>query len=219
MTGYTTTTLDVDSWEGFSELVVRNDGVYGGCWCIGYHPECGQRIDHRRAKHERVLRDAAHASLVVDDDGLVQGWCQYGDPDELAAIKHRRAYEQAPPPRPDWRITCIFVDKKHRGQGVARLALEAALGQVAARGGGLVEAISETTTGRTAVSRFLFSGTVELFEDLGFTRQRQVGKHAWIVTRRLDAESAQQDASPGGGPPATVRATTPLGPPEPLDQP
>lgn len=25
-------------------------------------------------------------------------------------------------------------------------------------------------------------GTVELFEDLGFTRVRQVGKHAWVVS-------------------------------------
>jgi hypothetical protein len=39
------------------------------------------------------------------------------------------------------------------------------------------------TEGRAAPGRFLFSGTVELFEDNGFTRVRQVGKHAWIVGR------------------------------------
>jgi len=52
------------------------------------------------------------------------------------------------PPRADWRITCIFVDKRHRGQGVARAALETALAEIAAAGGGLVEAISEVTIGR-----------------------------------------------------------------------
>lgn len=49
---------------------------------------------------------------------------------------------------------------------------------MSAAGGGLVEAISETTSGREAQGRFLFSATVELFEQYGFARGRQVGKHA-----------------------------------------
>lgn len=65
--------------------------------------------------------------------------------------------------------------------------MEGALEQIARAGGGLVEAIPEVTAGRQAPGRFLFSGTVELFEDLGFTRGRQVGKHAWIVSRTIDA--------------------------------
>jgi predicted RNA binding protein YcfA (HicA-like mRNA interferase family) len=43
------------------------------------------------------------------------------------------------------------------------------------------------TTGREAPGRFLFSATVELFEENGFTRVRQVGKHAWTVSRAVDA--------------------------------
>jgi ribosomal protein S18 acetylase RimI-like enzyme len=119
--------------------------------------------------------------------GAAQGWCQYGSPEELSGIKHEREYEKDAPPRPDWRITCFYVDKKHRGQGIARAALEGALDQIAHAGGGLVEAIPEVTTGREAPGRFLFSTTVELFEQYGFTRGRQVGKHAWIVSRVIDA--------------------------------
>ena len=48
-----------------------------------------------------------------------------------------------------------------------------------------MEAISETTAGRAAQSRFLFSATVELLEDLGFARVRQVGLHAWIMNRHV----------------------------------
>jgi len=98
-----------------------------------------------------------------------------------------RHHEKDAPPRPDWRITCFCVDKKHRGQGIARAALEGALGQITAAGGGLVEAIPEVTAGREAPGRFLFSATVELFEQYGFSRDRQVGKHAWIVSRRVSA--------------------------------
>jgi len=186
MTRHSIHQLGPSTWDAFAELVERNNGIFGGCWCIGFHLERrrdGMGIDHRAAKEERVRSGRAHAALVVDEAGSAQGWCQYGSPDELPGIKHRREYEKDAPPLPDWRITCIYVDKQHRGQGVARAALEGALDQIARSGGGLVEAISEVTAGREAQGRFLFSATVELFEDNGFTRVRQVGKHAWIVSR------------------------------------
>jgi len=183
---YTIRPLEASTWAAFAELVERNNGIFGGCWCIGYHPECGQRgIDHRAVKQDRVMTGRAHAALVLDEDGAAQGWCQYGNPEELPGIKHRREYDKDAPPRPDWRITCFYVDKKHRGQGIARAALNGALDQIAHAAGGLVEAIPEVTTGRNAPGRFLFSATVELFEQFGFTRGRQVGKHAWIVSRMV----------------------------------
>jgi GNAT superfamily N-acetyltransferase len=179
--------LDASTWDAFAQLVERNNGIFGGCWCIGYHPECGQKgISYRSVKEDRVRTGRAHAALVLDEGGAAQGWCQYGSPEELPNIKHRREYDKEVPPRPDWRITCIFVDRKHRGKGIARAALEGALDQIAHAGGGLVEAIPEVTVGREAPGRFLFSATVELFEQYGFTRGRQVGKHAWIVSRVVD---------------------------------
>lgn len=51
-----------------------------------------------------------------------------------------------------------------------------------------IGAIPEVTEGRAAHGRFLFSATVELFEQYGFERVRQVGKHAWIVGRVVDAQ-------------------------------
>jgi len=103
---FSVATLDASTWDVFAELAERNNGVYGGCWCIAFHPEVKQPdLDYRQAKEERVRTDRAHAALVLDQEGKAQGWAQYGDPDELSAIKHRIAYEKDPPSRPDWRIT------------------------------------------------------------------------------------------------------------------
>jgi GNAT superfamily N-acetyltransferase len=187
---YTTAPLDASTWDAFAELVERNNGVYGGCWCIAHHREYQRGVSDPRTLKEQLVREGrAHAALVFDAEGLVQGWAQYGTPDELG-LKHERAYAADPPPPARWRVTCIFVDKGHRGQGVARAALTGAVEQIAQAGGGLVEAISETTEGRQAHARFLFSATAELFEQLGFTRVRQVGKHAWIVSRQVPASDA-----------------------------
>jgi GNAT superfamily N-acetyltransferase len=190
---YATRPLDASTWGAFAELVERNNGVYGGCWCIAHHVEYQRGVsDPRTLKEELVRSGRAHAALVFDENGLAQGWCQYGSPEELA-LKHQREYAKNPPPRARWRITCIFVDKGHRGRGVARAGLEGALAQIAEAGGGRVEAISEVTAGREAHSRFLFSATVELFEQCGFARERQVGKHAWIVSREIDPAEALTD--------------------------
>ncbi len=186
---YTVRPLTASTWDAFAELVERNNGIFGGCWCVGFHPEYKQQGGRRAVKEDRVRTDRAHAALVLDDDGAALGWAQYGSPDELPAIKHRRMYDKEEQPRPDWRITCVYVDPKHRGQGVARAAVEGALDHITEAGGGLVEAISEATAGRQAHGRFLFSATVELFEDLDFTRIRPVGKHAWLVTRTIPARA------------------------------
>jgi GNAT superfamily N-acetyltransferase len=181
---FTTQPLDASTWDAFAELVERNNGIFGGCWCIGFHPEREPKgISHRAVKEDRVRTGRAHAALVLDENGTAQGWCQYGSPEELPSIKHKREYDKDAPPHPRWRITCFYVDTKHRGQGIARAALEGALDQIAQAGGGLVEAIPEVTAGRAAQGRFLYSATAELFEQCGFTpwadRSADTGRAAW----------------------------------------
>lgn len=110
----TTRPLDGSTWDAFVELVERNNGIYGGCWCISHHPEYERRVnDPRTLKQQLVMEGRAHAALVFDDAGVAQGWCQYDRRDELL-LKHERAYEKEPPAVATWRIACIFVDKRHR---------------------------------------------------------------------------------------------------------
>lgn len=88
----------------------------------------------------RLVREGgAHAALVFDGETAV-GWCQYGSPEELPGITHRAEVEYEGAPVPDYRLTCFFVDRRHRRKGVAEAALGGALELIAAAGGGVVEA-------------------------------------------------------------------------------
>ncbi len=89
---YTIRPLDAATWAAFAELAERNNGVYGGCWCMAYHPEVSRTgaAQNRAGKERRVRGGRAHAALVFDDSGTAQGWCQYGSPEELPGIKHKR---------------------------------------------------------------------------------------------------------------------------------
>jgi GNAT superfamily N-acetyltransferase len=202
---YTIRPLDVSTWAAFADLVERNNGIFGGCWCMGYHPEMSRtHAAHNRAgKQRRVWEGRAQAALVVDEDGSAQGWCQYGSPEELPGIKHKREYQKAARAPPDWRITCLYVDKKHRGQGRAR-ALEGALDQIAHHDGGHVEAISEVTPGREAQGRFLCSATVELPRTFWAAADAALRTEGALTEVNDEIEAAvhreRQDAAPPGYP-------------------
>ncbi len=34
---YTLRPLHASTWDVFAELVERNNGIYGGCWCVAFH--------------------------------------------------------------------------------------------------------------------------------------------------------------------------------------
>ena len=135
----------------------------------------------REAKELRVRNGHAHAALVYKGTDCV-GWCQFGSVDELPRIHNQRAYMKTDPVLPDWRITCFFSGKGHRGSGVASAALEGAVGQIKSLGGGVIEGYPEDIAGRKATPAFLFNGALHMFERLGFERSRKIGKHKWVVT-------------------------------------
>ena len=179
------------TWPDFAELVERHRGVWGGCWCLAFHAEGAQPLpaELRRDKKEcRVREGAAHAALVYDGSRCI-GWCQFGSPDELPRIKHQRIYREGFTNPPDWRITCFFVDRACRGQGVAAAALAGALEEIARHGGGLVESYPEEVVGRSVSSSFLYNGGLSMFESQGFRKDRRIGKNHWVVTRVVEAAS------------------------------
>ncbi len=55
---YMTRPLSPGTWDDFARLVEANNGVWGGCWCMGFHPE-GVGKGHTAAQN----RDAKQAHV------------------------------------------------------------------------------------------------------------------------------------------------------------
>jgi hypothetical protein len=185
MAEYEVRPLDESTWPAFAELVEANGGIFGGCWCMGMHPdrEPGDDRPHRERKLERVRAGTAHAALVFDGDRCL-GWAQFGAPEEIPRIKNRAAYEKTATSAPaPWRIGCCYVGKGHRRQGVSAAAIAGALELIAGLGGGLVEGFPEPAGAVPA--GFLYHGDLSTFEKLGFRRDRPIGKHRWVVSREV----------------------------------
>lgn len=185
---YSTRALTADTWPDFAQLVEANNGVWGGCWCMGFHPEGLSRSSasqNRDAKHAHVRQGTIHQVLVYDGEDCV-GWCQYGSPEELPSIKNLKAYNKELVEPPDWRIGCIFTGKGHRRNGVARAALAAVLAAIKEAGGGIVEAYPEQVDGREPQrGAYLHTGPENLFQEFGFERDRRIAKWRWVMRRRV----------------------------------
>ncbi len=190
--------LSPETWPAFARLVEKHNGIFGGCWCISFHldPMGGKQspATYRSRKEELVREGRAHAALVFDGPDAV-GWCQFGPTAELPNIRSRKAYEEGLRELPDWRITCFFIDRERRGEGVATFALREALREIGHLGGGTVEAYPEDYEGRKISSSFLCSGTLGMFEKAGFEKARKIAMHRWVVARRIPRARARRAAS------------------------
>ena len=186
MTRFLIRELGPPAWPEFARLVEKHNGIWGGCWCTSFHLK---RDDskrwagrHREYKERLVRANRSHAALVYEGADVV-GWCQFGPPAELPG--RMTAYGRLGLALPDWRITCFFVDRDRRKEGVAKTALRGALRIIAAQGGGTVDGYPIVTRGKPTPNSFLWSGTASMFEEAGFQRVAALGTSKWIMRKAV----------------------------------
>lgn len=206
MVNYTIKALGPDTWDAYAALAEKHNGVWGGCWCTWFHRVPGEKghgvptevraagepgehgaLLTRRWKEHLVLTGHAHAAVVFDGDTAI-GWCQYGTPEELPNIYHRKEHDAEPEKPPArYRITCFFVDRDYRRHGVAGIALQGALDLIAAAGGGVVESFPNDTQGKKTSASFLHNATRSLFERAGFRFERTMGTKKTLMRKTVRA--------------------------------
>ena len=191
MSEYTIRPLSTETWDAFARLCEKHKGMgFGGCWCTWFHPRrkdvgLDAEVEAGRPYKEFLVREGkAHAALVFDGDAAI-GWCQFGPPAELPNIFHRKEYEAGQQSPPDYRLTCIFVDRNHRREGVAAVAVQGALDLIAQAGGGVVEAYPQDTAGTKISASFLYSATRGMFEKAGFDYDRPKGKNHCVMRKTI----------------------------------
>src|SRR5215472_9358881 len=56
--------LTSETWPAFARLVEKHNGIFGGCWCIAYHLQAGEKrhgaAAYRTMKEELVREGEAH---------------------------------------------------------------------------------------------------------------------------------------------------------------
>lgn len=199
-TDFTVKPLTPETWPDFTALVERNKGMFSGCWCTWFHlhPEPPERkeLGNREFKKKLVETGHTHAALVYDGDDAV-AWAQFGTVAELPNIHHRKQWEAETEQRPEYRITCLFVDKRYRRKGLTAIAVRGALALIAQQGGGLVEAYphdlaDKKKAGKKTSSSFLYNATRTMYEREGFTYLRPKGQGNCVMSKTVVPTSKKE---------------------------
>ena len=183
--------LGPQTWDAFADLAARHNGVWGGCWCTWFHRGIDdaerKHVGNQEHKRRLVEQGHAHAALVFDGD-IAVAWSQFGTVEELHNIHHRKEWEKGLVDMPDFRITCLFVDRRYRRAGMAAVAVRGALELIAAAGGGLVESYPhDLPPEKKTSSSFLYNATRTMYERLGFTYERPKGKGNCVMRTTVAA--------------------------------
>lgn len=186
MTAFQIKELGRETWPSFKRIMEKHNGVWGGCWCTAYHMTRKEEKEwtgrHRELKERLVQANKSHAALVYDGSDVV-GWCQFGPPAELPA--RMSGYGKLGVTPPDWRITCFFIDRDRRKQGVAKAALGGALRLIAAKGGGPVDAYPIDTRDKPYTGSFMWGGTKSMFDAAGFRALGHLGTSKLMMRKTV----------------------------------
>src|SRR3954453_9973531 len=96
---------------------------------------------------------------------------------------------------PDYRITCMFVDKKYRRNALTAVALRGALDLISQVGGGIVEGYPHDTGGQKV--SVLYNGTRILFEQAGFSYVRPKGLKNCVMRKAVPLTDSRVIEPPG----------------------
>jgi GNAT superfamily N-acetyltransferase len=156
-------------WTDFEELFGPH-GACAGCWCMFWKLR-GKAFDEVRGYETRQM----HKSIV--DSGVSTGLLAYlqGEVVGWVAVEPRTAYEKLAYSRvlkpvddqPVWAVTCFFVAKQFRKQGITVGLLKAAVEHVRSQGGRIVEGYPVEAR-ETMPAPFLYTGTASAFQQAGF---------------------------------------------------
>jgi GNAT superfamily N-acetyltransferase len=156
-------------WKDLERLFGAN-GACGGCWCMfwkqsGPAYRAGQGEPNRRAFRAAVRRGPPPGLIAYAGKEPV-GWVAVEPRARYARLAASRNLAPVDD-RPVWSVPCFFVDRRHRGRGLAGRLLEAAAAHASRRGARLLEGYPVDPAGRLA-DAWLYTGRASTFARLGF---------------------------------------------------
>lgn len=174
--------VTADNWADFDSLFsARGSPSY--CWCMAW------RADHKDPKVDtKAGRKAAMKNLV--NDGVPAGLLGYLDDEPVAwcsiapfdtHLTRLRKVAEAEATEKIWSVTCFFVRRDLRGQGLTKQLLAAAVKLARKHRARLVESYGVSPESPS----YRYMGFVSMFKDAGFHEVGQAGTRRHVMQLAL----------------------------------
>lgn len=115
-------------WPALEDLFGKH-GASNGCWCMYWRIGSLYRERPReknRVAFRAIVKRGPPPGLLAFDGDLAVGWCQLTPRKDLDRLNRSRMLAEIDDV-PVWSLSCFYVRRGYRNQGVATALIEAAL--------------------------------------------------------------------------------------------
>ena len=157
-----------DLWPALEDLFGKS-GASNGCWCMYWRLGRAYRDSASGENKEALRQIVKHGSppgLLAFDGDLPVGWCQLTPRDALPWLD-RMWWFQRVDDVPVWSISCFFVRRAYRRQGIMAHLIAAAVKTARHAKAPALEAYPIDTSAPKSSSN-IFVGTASTFARAGF---------------------------------------------------
>jgi GNAT superfamily N-acetyltransferase len=120
--------LTPDLWPALEDLFGES-GAAGGCWCMYWRIGSAYRKrprEENKAAFREIVRHGPPPGLLAFDGDMAVGWCQLTPRDALPWLDRTWRLKRLDDV-PVWSLSCLYVRKGYRRQGVTSALIAAAL--------------------------------------------------------------------------------------------
>jgi GNAT superfamily N-acetyltransferase len=169
-------------------------GACGGCWCMFWRLprkewEAKRGSGNKNALRKIVANSRTPPGVLAYAGKEPIGWCAVAPRQEYVVLERSRILKSIDH-QPVWSISCLFVKRPFRRQGVSTLLLQAAVELAAKKGAKIVEGYPVEPSMEKMPDPFLWHGVPSAFVAAGFTEVARPSKSRPIMRFEISKQRA-----------------------------
>jgi GNAT superfamily N-acetyltransferase len=171
--------VTAETWPDF-EALFESKGAPSYCWCMAWRAAANEKIGATKATRKQAMKtrvdSKAHVGLIGYLDLEPVAWCSVAP-----STTYQRLRTDVEASDEVWSIVCFFVRREHRGKGLTKQLLQAAIRHAKNCGAKIVEGYPVDQESPS----FRFMGFISMYQEADFHEVARVGKRRHVVRRDL----------------------------------
>jgi GNAT superfamily N-acetyltransferase len=173
-------------WDDVEQLF-GTSGAYASCWCTWWRLSAKDWNTATPQQRRRLLADVVaqgdEPGLLAYRDGVPVGWVAVAPREQYPRL-NRSPHTRPVDDLPVWAVTCFWIPRANRGQGIATALLHGAVTHARDHLAAAVEGYPIDPAVRTATHDQSFTGVIGMFERAGFIEVARRTATSRVVMRR-----------------------------------
>lgn len=162
--------LTMERWKDLEKLFGER-GACGGCWCMAWRlkrADFKKQSGNGNKKSLKILVKANEPLGILAYNGKEAiGWCSVSPREKFIRLENSKVLKRIDD-KPVWSVSCLFINKRFRRQGISTELLKAAIKYCKSKGAKIIEAYPTVPYSANIPAAFAWTGFPTSFEKAGF---------------------------------------------------